>query len=77
MFRSGTMDGADVAALRAELDRVSAELQETTEEKFQAAQYGLAVLDENAELKHKYCDLESECDALKLELQQMKEVWGS
>lgn len=68
------MDGADVAALRAELDRVSAELQETTEEKFQAAQYGLAVLDENAELKHKYCDLESECDALKLELQQMKEA---
>ncbi|KAG8554380.1 hypothetical protein GDO81_003777 [Engystomops pustulosus] len=68
------MDGEDVAALRAELDRVSAELHETTEEKFQAAQYGLAVLEENAELKQKYCDLESECDALKLEVKQMKEA---
>ncbi|XP_066436836.1 protein bicaudal D homolog 2-like [Eleutherodactylus coqui] len=68
------MDGDDVAALRAELDRVSAELQETTEEKFQAAQYGLAVLEENAELKQKCCDLECECDALKLELKQMKEA---
>ncbi|XP_040298735.1 protein bicaudal D homolog 2-like [Bufo bufo] len=68
------MDTEDVAALRAELDRVSAELQETTEEKFQAAQYGLAVLEENAELKQKYCDLEAECDALKLELKQMKEA---
>ncbi|XP_069799966.1 protein bicaudal D homolog 2-like isoform X2 [Dendropsophus ebraccatus] len=68
------MDTEDVAALRAELDRVSAELQETTEEKFQAAQYGLAVLEENAELKQKYCDLETECDALKLEIKQMKEA---
>ncbi|XP_073446891.1 protein bicaudal D homolog 2-like isoform X1 [Dendrobates tinctorius] len=68
------MSREDVAALRAELDRVSAELQETTEEKFQAAQYGLAVLEENAELKQKYCDLESDCDALKLELTQMKEA---
>ncbi|KAM3911044.1 protein bicaudal D homolog 2-like isoform 2-T3 [Leptodactylus fuscus] len=68
------MDREDIAVLRAELDRVSAELHETTEEKFQAAQYGLAVLEENAELKQKYCDLESECDALKLELTQMKEA---
>ncbi|KAM9324103.1 protein bicaudal D homolog 2-like, partial [Gastrophryne carolinensis] len=68
------MDGEDVAYLREELNRVSAELQETTEEKFQAAQYGLAVLEENAELKHKYSDLESECDQLKLELKQMKEA---
>ncbi|CAJ0935652.1 unnamed protein product [Ranitomeya imitator] len=69
-----TMNREDVTALRAELDRVSAELQETTEEKFQAAQYGLAVLEENAELKQKYCDLESDCDALKQELTQMKEA---
>ncbi|XP_056395986.1 protein bicaudal D homolog 2-like [Hyla sarda] len=68
------MDTEDITALRAELDRVSAELQETTEEKFQAAQYGLAVLEENAELKQKSCDLETECDALKLELKQMKEA---
>ncbi|KAM4021034.1 protein bicaudal D homolog 2-like isoform 1-T2 [Anomaloglossus baeobatrachus] len=68
------MNREDVAVLRAELDRVSAELQETTEEKFQAAQYGLVVLEENAELKQKYCDLESECDALKLEIKQMKEA---
>ncbi|XP_068104333.1 protein bicaudal D homolog 2-like [Hyperolius riggenbachi] len=68
------MDSEDVALLRAELDRVSAELQETTEEKFQAAQYGLAVLEENAELKHKYSDLEAECDQLKAEIKHMKEA---
>ncbi|KAM4696899.1 protein bicaudal D homolog 2-like [Rhinophrynus dorsalis] len=68
------MDQGDIAALRTELDRLSAELQETTEQKFQAAQYGLAVLEENSELKQKYSDLESEFEALKLELKQMKEA---
>ncbi|XP_075691549.1 protein bicaudal D homolog 2-like [Rhinoderma darwinii] len=68
------MDREDIEVLREELDRMSVELQETTEEKFQAAQYGLAVLEENAELKQKYCDLEFDCDALKLELKQIKEA---
>uniref|UniRef100_A0A8C5R2H6 Uncharacterized protein n=1 Tax=Leptobrachium leishanense TaxID=445787 RepID=A0A8C5R2H6_9ANUR len=60
--------------LRAELERLSAELQETTEQKFQAAQYGLAVLEENADLKQKYADLESESEGLRAELKQMNEA---
>lgn len=68
------MEGEDVAFLRAELDRVSAELQETTEEKLQAAQYGLAVLEQNAELKHSYSDLDAECEQLRMEIRQMKEA---
>ncbi|XP_053329890.1 protein bicaudal D homolog 2-like [Spea bombifrons] len=68
------MDYENIAHLQGELERLSAELQETTEEKFQAAQYGLAVLEENSELKQKYADLESECDALKLELKHLKEA---
>ncbi|XP_075434468.1 protein bicaudal D homolog 2-like isoform X1 [Ascaphus truei] len=68
------MERKDMAVLRAELDRLSAELQETTDEKVQAAQYGLAVLEENSELKLKYSDLESDCEVLRLELKQMKEA---
>ncbi|XP_053552013.1 protein bicaudal D homolog 2 [Bombina bombina] len=68
------MDHEDITFMRAELDRLSAELKETTEEKVQAAQYGLAVLEENSELKQKNADLESDCEVLKLELKQMKEA---
>ncbi|XP_078520723.1 protein bicaudal D homolog 2-like [Lissotriton helveticus] len=68
------MDPGDMVLLRAEVDRLSAELQETTQEKVQAAQYGLAVLEENADLKQKYTDLESEHEAMKQELQQVKEA---
>ncbi|XP_069065554.1 protein bicaudal D homolog 2-like isoform X1 [Pleurodeles waltl] len=68
------MDPRDAGLLRAEVERLSAELQETTQEKVQAAQYGLAVLEENADLKQKYTDLESEHEAMKLELQQVKEA---
>lgn len=68
------MDPGEVVLLRAEVERLSAELQETTQEKVQAAQYGLAVLEENADLKQKYTDLESEHEAMKLELQQVKEA---
>ncbi|OCT67181.1 hypothetical protein XELAEV_18038463mg [Xenopus laevis] len=64
----------EIVIIRAELDRLSAELQETTEDKLQAAQYGLVVLEENSELKQKNSDLESECELLKLELKQMKEA---
>ncbi|KAG8447907.1 hypothetical protein GDO86_015138 [Hymenochirus boettgeri] len=64
----------DAVILQAELDRLSAELQETIEEKVQAAQYGLAVLEENSELRQKNSEFESECEMLKLELKQMKEA---
>ncbi|KAM4663015.1 LOW QUALITY PROTEIN: protein bicaudal D homolog 2-like [Discoglossus pictus] len=68
------MDYEEISLLRTELNRLSAELQETTEEKVQAAQYGLAVLEENSELKQKYSDLESEYEVMKFELKQMKEA---
>ncbi|XP_030049966.1 protein bicaudal D homolog 2 isoform X2 [Microcaecilia unicolor] len=68
------MVGEDVALLKAEVARLTTELQETIEEKVQAAQYGLAVLEENVELKQKQGDLEAECEALKLELNQIKEA---
>ncbi|KAM8934234.1 protein bicaudal D homolog 2-like [Pelodytes ibericus] len=68
------MDYENIALLRAELERLSAELQETTEDKFQAAQYGLAVLEENSQIKQRITELESECDMLRLELKQMKEA---
>ncbi|XP_074064199.1 protein bicaudal D homolog 2-like [Macrotis lagotis] len=63
-----------LALLRAEVERLSSELQETTQEKVQAATYGLAVLEENADLKQKYGDLETELESHRLELHQLKEA---
>ncbi|XP_028669081.1 protein bicaudal D homolog 2 isoform X1 [Erpetoichthys calabaricus] len=61
-------------SLRAEIDRLSSELQEATEENLQAARYGLAVLEENTALKTKYSELELEHEALKQELEHIKEA---
>ncbi|MBN3293745.1 BICD2 protein, partial [Polypterus senegalus] len=61
-------------SLRAEIDRLSSELQEATEENLQAARYGLAVLEENTALKTKYSELEVEHEALKQELEHIKEA---
>ncbi|XP_074134434.1 protein bicaudal D homolog 2-like isoform X2 [Sminthopsis crassicaudata] len=63
-----------LALLRAEVERLSSELQETTQEKVQAATYGLAVLEENADLKQKYGDLETELESHRLELHQLKQA---
>lgn len=60
--------------LNAEVIRLTLELHEATEEKLQAARYGLVVLDENEALKSKQRQLEEEYEALKAELQQLKEV---
>lgn len=60
--------------LNAEVIRLTLELHEATEEKLQAARYGLVVLDENEALKTKHRQLEEEYEALKAELQQLKEV---
>lgn len=60
--------------LNAEVVRLTLELQEATEEKLQAARYGLVVLEESAALKMKHRQLEEEHEALKGELQQLKEV---
>ncbi|XP_035511859.1 protein bicaudal D homolog 2 [Morone saxatilis] len=60
--------------LNAEVVRLTLELQEATEEKLQAARYGLVVLEESSALKQKHRQLEEEHEALKAELQQLKEV---
>ncbi|KAL7827460.1 hypothetical protein SRHO_G00331780 [Serrasalmus rhombeus] len=61
-------------SLQAEVERLTAELQEANEEKLQAARYGLAVLEESAALKSRHSHLEEEHEALKLELQQLREA---
>lgn len=65
------MGGGD---LNAEVVRLTLELQEATEEKLQAARYGLVVLEESSALKMKHRQLEEEHEALKVELQQLREV---
>lgn len=64
----------DPVKLQAEVDRLVAELREATREKVQAAQYGLAVLEENGELKQRCGELEGQVELLRTELVQMKEV---
>ncbi|XP_030641041.1 protein bicaudal D homolog 2 [Chanos chanos] len=65
---------AGAVNLRAEVERLTAELQEANEEKLQAARYGLAVLEESAALKAKHGQLEEEHEALKQEVQQLREA---
>ncbi len=70
----GIGGGEGDGVLRAEVERLAAELQEANEEKLQAARYGLAVLEESAVLKIKHSQLEEEHEALKMEVQQLREV---
>uniref|UniRef100_UPI003AAD0512 protein bicaudal D homolog 2-like isoform X6 n=1 Tax=Centroberyx gerrardi TaxID=166262 RepID=UPI003AAD0512 len=62
--------------LRSEIERLSRELSETTNEKIQAAEYGLAVLEEKQQLKQQYDDLEIEYETVRQELDQLKEAFG-
>ncbi|XP_046896938.1 protein bicaudal D homolog 2-like isoform X2 [Hypomesus transpacificus] len=62
--------------LRGEIERLSRELSETTHEKIQAAEYGLAVLEEKQQLKQQYDDLEIEHETVRQELDQLKEAFG-
>ncbi|XP_061687551.1 protein bicaudal D homolog 2 [Syngnathoides biaculeatus] len=62
--------------LRVEVERLARELRETTREKIQAAEYGLAVLEEKQQLKQRFDELESEYEAVRQELDQLKEAFG-
>uniref|UniRef100_A0A672YDD4 Bicaudal D homolog 2 (Drosophila) n=2 Tax=Sphaeramia orbicularis TaxID=375764 RepID=A0A672YDD4_9TELE len=62
--------------LRAEVDRLSRELRDTTHEKIQAAEYGLAVLEEKQQLQQRFDELETEYEAVRQELDQLKEAFG-
>ncbi|KAK2840869.1 hypothetical protein Q7C36_012448 [Tachysurus vachellii] len=59
-----------------EIARLSGELNETTREKIQAAEYGLVVLEENQALKQQYDELESDYDSVRQELDQLREAFG-
>ncbi|XP_058640487.1 protein bicaudal D homolog 2 isoform X1 [Onychostoma macrolepis] len=61
---------------RAEVQRLSRELAETTREKIQAAEYGLAVLEEKQQLKQQYDELEAEYESVRQELEQLREAFG-
>lgn len=60
--------------MRAEIQRLSRELGETTNEKIQAAEYGLVVLEEKQQLKQQYDELEIEYEGVRQELDLLKEV---
>ncbi|XP_016086186.1 protein bicaudal D homolog 2 isoform X1 [Sinocyclocheilus grahami] len=62
--------------MSAEVQRLSRELAETTREKIQAAEYGLAVLDEKQRLKQRYDELEAEHETVRRELEQLREAFG-
>ncbi|XP_070794271.1 protein bicaudal D homolog 2-like [Pituophis catenifer annectens] len=71
---SETLMDQDSTKLQAEVERLAAELQEAIQENVQAAQYGLAVLEENEELKQRCGDLEGQLEVLRVELACMKEA---
>ena len=63
-----------IAELREELTRLQNELEQTTQEKVQAAEYGLAVLEEKQQIQQGYEELEGIYEANKHELDCVKEV---
>uniref|UniRef100_A0A8C6UCZ3 Bicaudal D homolog 2 (Drosophila) n=1 Tax=Neogobius melanostomus TaxID=47308 RepID=A0A8C6UCZ3_9GOBI len=62
--------------LRVEVERLSRELRETTHEKIQAAEYGLAVLEEKQLLQQRFEEQETEYETVRQELAQLKEAFG-
>lgn len=60
--------------LKSEVERLSNELQQACLEKVQAAEYGLAVLEEKQTLQEQYDELETVLEANKQELECLKEV---
>lgn len=60
--------------LKSEVERLSNELQQACLEKVQAAEYGLAVLEEKQRLQEQYDELETSLEANKQELECLREV---
>ena len=61
--------------LKSEIERLSSELQQACLEKVQAAEYGLAVLEEKQRLQEQYDELEGTLEANKQELECLREVF--
>ncbi len=73
MTSAGSTD-MSLEDLRREVERLQADLAETTQEKLQAAEYGLAVLEEKQQVQSQYEELESVYEGIKTELDCAKEV---
>ena len=69
-----TTEGTMVADLRAEIERLSRELDLASTEKIQSAQYGLALLEEKSALQQRCNDLEGLYENTKHELDITQEV---
>ena len=63
-----------VPDLKKEIDRLTFDLQQACQEKIQAAEYGLAVLEEKQKIQDKYEELETTYDSKNKELERAKEV---
>ena len=60
--------------LKSEVERLNNELQQACLEKVQAAEYGLAVLEEKQRLQEQYDELETSLEGNKQELECLREV---
>lgn len=65
---------SDIEDLRAEIERLSRELDQASSEKIQSAQYGLVLLEEKSSLQHKCEELETLYDNTKHELEITQEA---
>lgn len=66
---------SSIDQLKSEVERLSSELQQACLEKVQAAEYGLAVLDEKQRLQDQYDELETVLEGNKQELECLREVF--
>ena len=65
---------ASIDELHQEINRLQSELAEVTQERVQAAEYGLAVLEEKQNLELRYEELENIYETAKHDLECAKEV---
>lgn len=63
-----------IEQLKSGVERLSSELQQACLEKVQAAEYGLAVLEEKQRLQEQYDELETALEGNKQELECLREV---
>lgn len=75
VIMSDSEEGSEtIDELRVKIARLKEELAQASREKVQAAEYGLAVLDEKQHLKQQYEEMEILFETAKQELQMAKEV---
>ncbi len=60
--------------MKREVDRLTQELHQACQEKIQAAEYGLAVLEEKQQLQDQFDSLRTKHEQKKHEVEQIKEV---